>query len=715
METAPGKLQTFHNIGSSTDWVVMVVYFLLIMLFGTYFGRYNRSTKDFFFGGRRFKWWLIAFSIVATGVGSHSFIKYSAKGFENGLSSTMTYINDWFFIPFFLFGWLPIIVYTKIRSIPEYFEKRFSPSARFLATILLLLYMIGYISIGFLTLGKAILPMLPPAFEVWGMNFEITLMGAVIVIAIITGIYITFGGQTAVIFTDLLQGFILLFAGFFLFVLGLDYVGGFDVFWSLLPTEWKLPLANFNDPSSFNFVGIFWQDGIAGSVGFLFMNMGLIMRFMATKSVDEGRKAATFNILFMLPLSAIVVGNAGWIGKAISVADPMTVPPNTEPDQIFVVVANIVAIPGVFGFIMAALTAALMSTVDTLINATAAIYINDVHRPFKKWIKAKILTDKETDKKELFAARTSSVVITTLGVVGVLAFKNFPTVYEAHGFFHSTLTPPLVVAIFLGIFWKRFTPAAVISTFLGGVALMILGAKYPGVLIAPFDHGIEMDPAHPYSYIRALYNLFVCAAVAVIITLTTAQQKSSIEKIKQSGNQKNIMIGITLFSIMLFLVVSFAKPLFGVETTDTPLIMLMLFVTLLMTYLISLSVTYYVKYDPYNNTEGLTVWSIAKAKEWFKGSKINDEEGEIVKVSWKLKDGDDDIVNLSKNDMSKMKANIGDLVYLCDARGYMGGLKSVHSVIGEPHDEDGIVYINNEHKLNGQFDEGKKLEAEKEM
>ena len=55
-----------------------------------------------------------------------------------------------------MFGWLPIIVYSKERSIPEYFEKRFSPSARFLATILLLLYMIGYIGIGFLTLGKAI-------------------------------------------------------------------------------------------------------------------------------------------------------------------------------------------------------------------------------------------------------------------------------------------------------------------------------------------------------------------------------------------------------------------------------------------------------------------------------------------------------------------------------------------------------------------------------
>ncbi|KUG25884.1 putative sialic acid transporter [hydrocarbon metagenome] len=715
METAPGKFQTFHNIGTSTDWVVMVVYFLLIMLFGTYFGKYNRSTKDFFFGGRRFKWWLIAFSIVATGVGSHSFVKYSAKGFEHGLSSTMTYINDWFFIPFFLFGWLPIIVYTKIRSIPEYFEKRFSPSARFLATLLLILYMVGYISIGFLTLGKAALPLLPESFAFWGMEFDVTLMGTIIFIAVITGIYITFGGQTAVIFTDLLQGFILLFAGFFLFILGLDYLGGFDVFWNLLPTEWKLPLAHFNDPSSFNFVGIFWQDGIAGSVGFLFMNMGLIMRFMATKSVDEGRKAATFNILFMLPLSAIVVGNAGWLGKAISVADPTTVPPNTSPDQIFVVVANIVAIPGVFGFIMAALTAALMSTVDTLINATAAIYINDVHRPFKKWVKAKILTDKETDKKELFAARTSSAIITVLGVIGVLAFKNFPTVYEAHGYFHSTLTPPLVIGIFLGIFWRRFTPAAVISTFLGGVALMILGAKYPGILIAPFDHGIEMDPVHPYSYIRALYNLFVCAVVGVLITLTTDQQKNIVEKIKATGNASRIMFILTTISVVLFIIIAFAKYIFGVQPSDPEIIFLMVFLALIMTGLVSLSVTYYVKYDPYSNTEGLTVWSLTKAKEWFKGGKVNEREGEKIKVRWKVKEGEEDIVNVSRNDMKIMEAEVGDLIYMCDARGYMGGLKSAHSVLGEPHDEDGVIYINNEHLLDGQFVEGKVLEVEKEM
>jgi SSS family solute:Na+ symporter len=705
METTTTQgIQTFHNIGSSTDWIVMVVYFTVIMLFGTYFGRYNRSTKDFFFGGRRFAWWLIAFSIVATGVGSHSFVKYSAKGFEHGISSTMTYINDWFFLPFFLFGWLPIIVYTKIRSIPEYFEKRFSPSARFLATILLLFYMIGYIGIGFLTLGKAVLPLLPESFSLFGSEYQITLMGAVIVIAVITGIYITFGGQTAVIFTDLLQGFILLFAGFLLFFLGVSYIGGIDVFWNLLPTEFKMPLAKFNEPSSFNFVGIFWQDGVAGSIGFLFMNMGLIMRFMATKSVDEGRKAATFNILFMLPLSAIVVGNAGWIGKALSVSNPELVPPNTSPDQIFVVVANIVALPGVFGFIMAALTAALMSTVDTLINATAAIYINDVYRPTKVFLKKKVLAKKVTDKKELSAARYSSVVITALGVLSVLAFKSFPTVYEAHGYFHSTLTPPLVVAIFLGLFWRKFTPAAVIATFVSGVALMIVGLHDPTV-ITPFDHGIQMDPDHPYSYIRALYNMFVCVVAAVLVTITTSQQEQIVKSLKSKDNGKVSVYILLVVSILVFIIVLFNLAPLSIQFIG---IAIMMFST-------SIVSTYFIDYDPVAQINGLTVWSVAQAKEFFKGSKVNDLDGEKVVVNWKIKEGEEETVNFSKREMELMKANVGDLVYLCDARKYLGGLKSVHSTYGEPHDEDGIVYITNEDFLNGVFEKDRKLTAEKEM
>lgn len=698
-------METLHGLGTATDWVVMFAYFIGIMLFGSYFAKYNRSTNDFFFGGRRFAWWLITVSIVATGVGSHSFVKYAAKGFEHGISSTMTYMNDWFFIPFFLFGWLPIVVYTKIRSIPEYFERRFSPTVRFIATVFQLLYMIGYLGIGLLTLGKVFTPLLPASFGILGLTIPVTLMGVIIVIALITGLYTTFGGQTAVIFTDLLQGLILLFAGVLIFIMGISYVGGLDAFWHLLPPDWRLPLADFNKPADFNFVGIFWQDGVAGSVGFLFMNMGLLMRFMSAKSVNEGRKAAVFNVLFMLPISAIVVGNAGWIGKALTQMVPSQLNPNINPDEVFIAVTHIIASKGVFGFVIAALTATLLSTVDSLINAIAAVYINDVHRPIKKLLKKKYKSENAESKKELGAARMASIGFTIVGILATIPFNSYPTVYEAHGYFHSTLTPPLVTAIFLGVFWRRFTPAGVVATFLGGSSLMILGARYPGILIAPFSHGTPMDPIHPYTYISALYNTFVCVFLGVFVTYTQPLLLKVTNQIRKSESHKKIIYLLIAFAALFQIMVWFnLGPLF-----------ILLVATFLLTLLTAFAAAYSIKYDPKAQIEGLTAWSIHRAKEMFKGGKINEREGEIVKVHWKLKNDNEDFINISHKEMKKMKAEVGDLVYLCDARKYLGGLKSVHTKLGNPHNEESIVYIGNEHKLSALFQEGKILYVEKEM
>ena len=122
-------------LGTNLDRIVILAYFAVVMGFGAYFGKYSKTTSDYFFGGRRFAWWLITISIVATGIGSHSFVKYSTKAYQYGFSSTMTYMNDWFFMPLFLFGWLPIIYYMKLGSIPEYFEKRFNRKARYLSLI----------------------------------------------------------------------------------------------------------------------------------------------------------------------------------------------------------------------------------------------------------------------------------------------------------------------------------------------------------------------------------------------------------------------------------------------------------------------------------------------------------------------------------------------------------------------------------------------------
>ncbi len=608
---------------SNYFWVIIFGYFALVLGFGSFFARYNKTTQDFFFSGRRFSWWLVTMSIVATGVGSHSFLKYSAKAYEHGFSSTMTYMNDWFFMPLFLFGWLPIVYYTKIRSIPDYFERRFNPGVRVLATIAILGYMIGYIAIGFLTMGKTLEPLL-----------GLDLYTIIFIVAIISGVYITFGGQTAVIFTDLAQGFILIFAGILVFLLGLNYVGGLSVFWNALSPEFKLPLAHFNDPANFNFVGIFWQDGVAGSVGFLFMNQGLIMRFMACKSVHEGRKAAAFNVLVLLPISTVVVSNAGWIGKAISIVTPEAWNASTKLDHVFTQVAYLITgSEVVFAFVIAAVAAALMSTVDTLINAVAAVVINDVYRPLVK---------NKDDKHYLKIAMIVSAGATVVGAVSTIFFNNFPTLYEAHGFFHSTMTPPLVVAIFLGIFWKRYSTPAAVATFLGGAILMWIGSKYPQIFISPFDHGIEFNPDRPYSYIRALYNTLVCAGSGVVVGLLTTPPSEK-------------------------------------------------------------------------NTEGLTVWSLDKAREFFKGSAPNDRPGKPVHVKWVVGDHETDEAFFSINDMDVMGADEGDMVYLSDERKWLGGLKSVHAVYGRPHTEDGVVYISNTQLDSGRFDSDKRLSAEKEL
>jgi solute:Na+ symporter, SSS family len=698
-------MHELHDIATSTDWIVLVIYVSAILLFGAYFSKYNKDTTDFFFGGRRFTWWLVAISIVATGVSSHSFIKYSAKGFQYGFSSTMAYMNDWFFMPFFMFGWLPIIIYSKVRSIPEYFERRFSPFTRFLVTVIQLVYLVGYIGIGFLTMAKALLPMMPESISVFGMNVHVGLTLIVTVIAIITGSYITFGGQTAVIFTDLLQGIKLLLSGILIFILGLVFLGGWGNFWHSLPTEWKLPLAHFNNPPDFNFIGIFWQDAIGGSVFFTFLNMGLVMRFMATKNVQEGRKAAAFNILFMLPLSAFVVSNAGWLAKAISVSRPDLIPADTNPDYIFVVVTKILAFPGLFGFLIATLVGALTTTISALLNAAAAIYMNDVEKTLKKWLNKGKVLQKPNEKKALLNARLATAVFTLFGALAVIPYNTFKTVYEAHGYFEATITPPLVVAIMFGVFWRKYSSMSIITTLICGISFMILGFHFPYLLIRPFAHGTPFTVDHPYMYVGALYNLLACFIVALLATLLQDRFRKGSDRLKKVNNHKTIITSLICFSLIVILM----------DILELGSVEVLFSLTCLMTIAVALIASYYTKYDAETHTAGLTVWSVRQAKEWFKGRKLNEREGKKVKMSWKLKESDEDEANFSVEDMKLMSADPGDLVYISDARKYLGGLKSVHTSCGEPHNETGIVYISKRHLEHSQFVEGRVVEADKEM
>ena len=85
-----GILDRQSILGAPVDYGIMVFYFIMILAIGTYFGKRQKTVKDFFFGGQRFSWWLITFSLIATTVGSYSFVKYSRVAYAYGFGSSQT-------------------------------------------------------------------------------------------------------------------------------------------------------------------------------------------------------------------------------------------------------------------------------------------------------------------------------------------------------------------------------------------------------------------------------------------------------------------------------------------------------------------------------------------------------------------------------------------------------------------------------------------------
>jgi SSS family solute:Na+ symporter len=488
------------------DFVVVIFYFVAIFGFGAFFAKFTRSTKDFFFGGQRFSWWLITFSCVASVVGSYSFIKYSAAGFRYGMSSSMSYLNDWIVMSFLLLGWLPIIYFSRVGSVPDYFRKRFDERTAVTATIIVLIYMVGYIGINLYTMGVALNALLGT-----------DIFWSAVLVATICAVYVTVGGQTSVIMTDLAQGVILLVAGFVLFFLGLKVLGGWEGFWSGLPLLHKLPFSPFNQPKEFHFVGVFWQDGVANTFALYMMNQGFILRFLSLKSVKEIKKTFLALILVLMPLATFAVSNAGWLGRALHTHGLL--PAGVNPEQIFVQVAGKVCVPGLFGFVMAALTAALMSTIDTLINAISAIAVNDVYKPHVR--------KEAPDKHYLKVARIVSLSSALLGIALVPVFASFQSIYLAHGSFTASITPPMVVTILLGAYWKRFTSSAAFWTLFGGSLIVALSIIWP-VFITPFSHGV--GPSGGFKYTRALYGLVGSFLIGLAVSyLTKAKSKEKMQ------------------------------------------------------------------------------------------------------------------------------------------------------------------------------------------
>jgi Na+/proline symporter len=252
---------------------------------------------------------------------------------------------------------------------------------------------------------------------------------------------------------------------------------------------------------------------------------------------------------------------------------------------------------------MAALTAALMSTIDTLINAVSAVAVNDVYKPY--------LAPNASDKHHLRVARIVSLSAALLGIALVPVFASFKSIYVAHGSFTASITPPMVVTIVLGAYWKKFTPSAAFWTLFGGTMMVALSIAWP-VLITPFAHGV--DPAGGFKYMRALYGLAASGVIAVLVSCFTRTQ-----------SEKSV--------------------------------------------------------------EGLVVGTLDKAKEKYKGAPANEIEGKKATVTLSVNREIEEL-STTRDVANLLSARKGDIVYVSDARRWLGGLRSVHARLSAIHEGD---------------------------
>lgn len=434
---------------ATIDIVIIIVYFIGVIAHGVYVSRKgNDGSEDYFLAGRNLPWYLIGFSLFASNMSGSSFVGLMGGTYAEGIA---LYNYEWtaaLVLIFFAFFILPYFLRAKIHTVPEFLEKRFDVRSRRAYSAFTVLAVIFIDASAAVYAGGLVITQV----------FPIPLWQAAAILAAVAGVYTVLGGLSAVVVTDTVQAILLIIGSLIIFVLGLNEVGGWQALVQATPDE-KYALIL---PPSDDFLP--WP-GLLGVVfvGFYFwsFNQFIVQRTLGAKNLSEGRKGALFAGLLKLPNIFIMV-IPGLIALSLY--------PNLEnPDLAFPALAFDLLPVGLRGVIMAALIAAIMSSLDSAFNAISSMVTMDFVKPLRP----------DTSQASLvrFGRIFTGVAMLIVAVYAPL-IANFETLFGYLQSALSFLVPALVAIFFLGLFWKRANADGafwtIILTLIIGIPLFIL-------------------------------------------------------------------------------------------------------------------------------------------------------------------------------------------------------------------------------------------------
>lgn len=480
------------------DLVIIVGYLFGILAIGILSVRKMKLTSQgYFLAGRSLRWGMVGAALFASNISTIHLVGLAASGYNEGLvwgnfewMATFTLI---------LLGlvFAPFYFKSRISTLPEFLERRYSPGSR------MVLAFMAIVAALFIHIGMS----LYAGAAVFKQFFGIDMVTSIFIISVITAIYTVLGGLKAVVVTETIQTGIL--------VLGAVALTLFAIF--ALPDQGihnlsQLKAAVKPDQLSMlqadNSAGLAWYAVFLGypilGIWYWCSDQTIVQRVLGAKTQQDAQIGPLFaGLLKIFPVFIMVFpGVLGYIlFKDIIGADS---------NQTLPVLINQLIPTGLKGLISAGLLAALMSTIAAALNSSATLVAVDIVKRFKPKI---------SDERQVQIGRISAIVVMILAMAWSTQGGRYSSIFEAINAIAAHLAPPITTVFLWGVFWRRGTKQAALTTLvfgflLGAISFMVDLPVIGDVKVITDGWGIPF-------MMQAWWMFCLCSILFIIVSLMT--------------------------------------------------------------------------------------------------------------------------------------------------------------------------------------------------
>lgn len=483
------------------DIIIIAGYFLLMLAIGYWAFRKGKSeSADYFLAGRDVGWLVVGASLFASNIGSEHLVGLAGSGAAGGLAvghfewlaCLVLLLLGWAFVPFYL--------RSGVYTMPEFLEQRYSAASRwYLATVSIIGYVLTKISVTLYAGGVVIR-------ELTGLD----MFASAIVLVLITGLYTIAGGLRAVVYTEVIQTFVLIFGAVILVALGLSEVGGWQALRERTPGEFFSMWKSVDHPD-FPWTGIAFGAPILG-IWYWCTDQYIVQRVLAARNLEEARGGAIFaGFLKILPVFIFVL--PGIIAAAIF--DDISA---TTADRAFPALVTRILPIGLKGLVIAGLLAALMSSLSSVFNSCSTLITWDIYKKMKPDV---------TEARLVLVGRIATAALVILGLLWVPFMKYISSqLYIYLQSVQAYIAPPIAACFLFGLFMKRLNGAGAIASLMSGFvlgALRLILELVNGTDKSGLPDGTLWVWIAEINFLHfAIFLFVICTAILIGVSLLSA-------------------------------------------------------------------------------------------------------------------------------------------------------------------------------------------------